>query len=64
VKNGEVVERVQPIPGDYEDTRLGLFALDGKGGWRVADEQPPTDATSAGQQDTSPPPAESRPRGK
>lgn len=33
---GQVVERVQPIAGDHEDTRLGLLALEGQGGWRVA----------------------------
>lgn len=27
VEHGEVAERVQPVPGDYEDTRLGLDVL-------------------------------------
>ena len=37
VVDGQVVERVQPTPGDYEDTRLGVAILDGLNGWRLAD---------------------------
>lgn len=37
---GNVVERVQPVDGDYEDTRLGLAVLDGLSGWRLAEDAP------------------------
>jgi hypothetical protein len=40
-ENGQVVERVQPTPGDYEDTRLGVAVLDGINGWRLAAEPQP-----------------------
>lgn len=51
VESGRVIERVQPLAGDYEDTRLGLLALDGREGWRVADNasQPPVDDAPAEQ---------------
>lgn len=39
-ERGEVVERVQPLAGDFEDTRLGVAVLDGTGGWRLADAEP------------------------
>jgi len=38
VVDGRVVERVTPVFGDHEDTRLGVAALDrkqGEDGWRV-----------------------------
>lgn len=40
---GQVVERVQPVPDDYEDTRLGVAVIEGKGGWRIAPEDTSTD---------------------
>lgn len=40
---GVVVERVQPIEWSYEDTRLGLAALDGGRGWRVAGQEQPAE---------------------
>jgi hypothetical protein len=36
ILDGEVVERVTPIEGDYEDTRLGLLAMEDGGEWRIA----------------------------
>lgn len=41
VVDGQVVERVDPVPGGYEDTRLGLSVLEGHGGWRIAGAAPP-----------------------
>lgn len=41
VVGGQVVERVQPTPGDFEDTRLGVAVIDGLSGWRLADAEPP-----------------------
>lgn len=40
VVDDRVVERVQPVPGDFEDTRLGVAVLDGTGGWRIASDAP------------------------
>lgn len=40
-EHGQVMERVAPLAGDFEDTRLGLAVLDGAGGWRLADAEPP-----------------------
>lgn len=62
---GTVVERVQPNPGSYEDTRLGCAALEGAGGWRVAD--PPVSAPAAEPgppaEEPEDPPAPKRTRG-
>lgn len=44
VVNGQVVERVQPVSGDLEDTRLGMAVLEGHPEWRVA--RPATGAES------------------
>ncbi|GAB3437467.1 hypothetical protein [Actinophytocola sediminis] len=69
VQGGRVVERVQPLAGDYEDTRLGLLALEGEQGWRLADDVTrPAPEQSAGtepaeqQNDAPPSPAEHRTR--
>lgn len=53
VDDGQVVERVTPKPGGYEDTRLGVAALEGTGGWRVADQEPaaPTQEQGEGGED-------------
>lgn len=39
-EHGAVVERVQPIDGDYEDTRLGLLAMEEGSEWRLANAEP------------------------
>lgn len=36
VLDGRVVERVTPIEGDFEDTRLGLLAMEDGSKWRIA----------------------------
>jgi hypothetical protein len=36
VVDGRVVERVTPIEGDFEDTRLGLLAMEDGSEWRIA----------------------------
>jgi hypothetical protein len=41
VDNGEVVETVITVDGSTEDTRLGVAALEGTGGWRQAEPEPP-----------------------
>jgi hypothetical protein len=56
VLDGTVVERVQPVAGDYSDTELGVLALEYSGGdgWRREGqvvEQPVTE-------DVEQPPAE------
>ncbi|HVK25056.1 MAG TPA: hypothetical protein VM677_27160 [Actinokineospora sp.] len=53
VVDGVVVERVQPIDGDYTDTLLGTLVLDGDPHWRIADE----DQAPAQPDDTPKPPA-------
>ena len=40
VVDGHVVERVTPVEGDHEDTRLGCVVLDGVDGWRVQGTEP------------------------
>jgi hypothetical protein len=44
VIDGEVVERVTPIDGSHEDTRLGVLVLDGGSEWRVEGAQPASPA--------------------
>jgi hypothetical protein len=53
VLDGTVVERVTPIEGDYEDTRLGLLTLEDGSEWRItaADDTAPSTPDS-----TDPPP--------
>jgi hypothetical protein len=55
VLDGEVVERVQPIEGDYEDTRLGLLAMEDGGEWRIAatNHIPPASASTPDPSDKS-----------
>lgn len=68
VVNGRVVERVTPVDGDHEDTRLGCAAIDGADGWRVVefveppavDELPPAEPP----QDTTPKPRPTPPKPK
>ncbi|MFB4294796.1 hypothetical protein ACBI99_44705 [Nonomuraea sp. ATR24] len=45
-EHGQVVERVHVLNGTYEDTRLGVAALEETGGWRVA--EPPGSAEPGG----------------
>lgn len=33
---GNIVERVQPVPGDFTDTLLGCLVLEGDLAWRIA----------------------------
>ena len=40
VVNGEVVERVTPIDGSHEDTRIGVLVLEGGSEWRVVGQEP------------------------
>lgn len=52
VVDGRVVERVTPVFGDHEDTRLGCAALDrkpGEDGWRVqgVDDVAPAEPSTA-----------------
>jgi hypothetical protein len=52
--DGKVVERVQPIEGDYEDTRLGLLAMEDGSEWRAAlDETPPASPSTPDPSDRS-----------
>lgn len=53
VLDGKVVERVTPIEGDFEDTRLGLLAMEDGSAWRItaADDITPSTPDS-----TDPPP--------
>jgi hypothetical protein len=44
--HGAVVERVQTIEGSTHDTILGVHALDGAGGWRLAGAVAPDPATA------------------
>lgn len=37
-EDGDVVERVGVVDGSYEDTRLGLAALEDRDGWRLVDD--------------------------
>lgn len=71
--DGQVVERVTPIPGDHEDTRLGCAVIDGKGGWRVAVDPataatPPESPSAASEEPSTPEPdkdsAEEKPAGR
>lgn len=43
---GETVERVQTIEGSTHDTILGVHALEGTGGWRLAGAAPPASAVA------------------
>jgi hypothetical protein len=52
VVDGEVVERVTPIDGSHEDTRIGVLVLEGSSEWRLAAGEPPT---AAEEQQTDPP---------
>ncbi len=68
VVGGRVVERVTPVLGDHEDTRLGCAALDraaGADGWRVqgVDDVVPTDPDETGTEDQgeADPPADAKP---
>ena len=45
--HGQVVERVQTIEGSTHDTILGVHALEGTGGWRLAGATPPDPAPTA-----------------
>lgn len=45
-KGRRVLERVITEEGSFEDTRLGLAAMEGKGGWHV--EEPADAAPDAG----------------
>lgn len=36
---GDVVERIGAPTGSFEDTRLGVAVLEGRGGWRLAEDQ-------------------------
>lgn len=58
-ERGVVVERVQPVVGDYTDTLLGCLVLDGDSHWRIAVEPVDDDQTPA----SIPTPA-SKPRAK
>ncbi|WP_367128323.1 hypothetical protein [Saccharothrix sp. HUAS TT1] len=69
---GRVVERVTPVPGDHEDTRLGVAVLESAGGWRVqggeveqadphGEDPPPADPPS-GAPSTEPSPVMPMPR--
>jgi hypothetical protein len=40
VVNDEVVERVTPIDGSHEDTRIGVLVLEGGSEWRVVGQEP------------------------
>lgn len=51
---GQIVERVDPVPGGYEDTRLGVAALEGTNGWRVAGAEPAAEPTPAPQDPADP----------
>lgn len=48
VVDGDVVERVEPVDGDYSDTELGVRALDYRGGdgWRVEGWTPPAEPST------------------
>lgn len=50
VLDGRVVERVTPIEGDFEDTRLGLLVMEDGSEWRIAtaDDIAPSTPDSAG----------------
>ncbi len=68
VVDGEVVERVTPIDGSHEDTRLGVLVLEGSSEWRVEGAQLPAptlnDDTPANAEEATPettPSAESAP---
>lgn len=66
VVDGRVVERVTPVDGDHEDTRLGCAVLDGVDGWRIAgtetvDEQPAELPQTAKPKPTAPKPKENTP---
>ncbi|MEV0586324.1 hypothetical protein [Nonomuraea sp. NPDC050310] len=56
---GNVVETSYAPDGTYEDTRLGLAALENANGWRVATEPAPDDDPAP-----STPPAASATAGK
>lgn len=45
---GTVVERVAPLEGSFEDTRLGVAALECSGGWRAADSSPAAERPKRG----------------
>lgn len=47
LEGGEVVERVTTVDGSHEDTRIGVAALEGDGGWRAAGQPVPPPAASA-----------------
>ncbi|MCG5220268.1 hypothetical protein [Streptosporangium sp. KLBMP 9127] len=53
---GQVLERVYAADGSYEDTRLGVAALEEKGGWRVMVQAPPDEPAE--------PPESPRPRAR
>lgn len=54
VLDGRVVERVTPIEGDFEDTRLGLLAMEDGGEWRAATgESPPASPSTPDPSDKS-----------
>lgn len=49
-RSGHRVERVQPVPGDYDDTRIGVAVLerrtsDARDGWYEAGEWATAEAT-------------------
>lgn len=62
VVDGRVVERVTPVDGDHEDTRLGCAAIDGTDGWRVVEFAEPPVVESP--KDTTPKPRPTPPKPK
>jgi hypothetical protein len=69
VVDGEVVERVTPLDGSHEDTRIGCLVLEGGSDWRVegtapaelptsldGDALPTTGDSAPPPQDDAPPP--------
>jgi hypothetical protein len=65
VVNGEVVERVTPIDGSHEDTRIGVLVLEGNSEWRLAGSTQPNESSEnsapAQDDDAPPPPADAVP---
>jgi hypothetical protein len=43
-EDGVVVERIVTYPGSHSETEYGVLALEGRGGWQYAPEEPTTAA--------------------